>query len=203
MNFWTKAATSFAASLLLCTTSLFGTTPPSNAKVFSNVQSMSGWKACTACAGGGSNASYTFQQGVASPSLSGSAIAESILGGTPFSHLLAYKNLGTTTSDVHHFIQDAYLRFNKPWNANGFSIAGHQTINGKHYRFSTQCSFIKGVWSVWDTSNKRWKSTGRACTRPAANTWEHITIETERTSDGREHFLTISVDGKTSYINQY
>ena len=41
--------------------------------------------------------------------------------------------------------------------ANGFSIAGHQTIGGKHYRFSTQCSFNKGIWSVWDTKNGKWE----------------------------------------------
>lgn len=192
-----------AIVLMLCAVAASATTPPANAKVYSNVQAMSGWTPCSACAGGGANAQFVFTQNVASPSLSGHALSESILGGTPFSHVLAYKTLGTTSSSVHHFIQDAYVAFDKPQNANGFSIAGHQTINGKHYRFSTQCSFNKGLWSVWDTHNKRWKSTGVACVRPPAYTFEHITIETERTTGGREHFLTLTINGKTSYINTY
>ena len=200
---FSRAALLIAASLISCTSLVFGTTPPSTAKVFSNVQAMSGWTPCSACALGGANADFSFKQGIKSPSLSGSAMAESILGGTPYSHLLAFKSLGSTSSSIHHFIQDAYLTFNKPANANGFSIAGHQTVNGKHYRFSTQCSFNKKVWSVWDTKNRRWKSTGVACVRPAAYSWQHITVETERTSDGREHFVSITVNGHKSYINQY
>jgi hypothetical protein len=201
MNFISK--TLATALLALCAISaLSATTPPSSAKVYSNVQAMSGWTPCSACALGGGIANFTFKQ-VSSPSMSGTAIAESILGGDPYSHLLAHKNLGSTSSSIHHFIQDAYLRFDKPSNSNAFSIAGHQTVNGKHYRFSTQCSYNKGLWSIWDTKNGHWKSTGVACVRPSANTWQHIVIETERTSDGREHFISISVDGSKHYINMY
>jgi hypothetical protein len=170
---------------------------------FSNIQAMSGWTACTACAQAGANANYVFQQGIKSPSMSGHALLEGIHGGTPFSHVLAYKNLGKTSSAITKFVQDAYLLLDKPQNANGFSMAGHQTINGKHYRFSTQCSFNKGIWSVWNTKAGKWQATNVACVRPPANTWTHIVLETERTPDSREHFLTISVNGKKSYINQY
>jgi hypothetical protein len=170
---------------------------------FGNVQAMNGWTPCTGCAGGGANASFVFKQGIASPSMDAHALLEGIRGGTPFSHVLAYKSLGKTTSATTRFVQDAYLLLDKPQNANGFSLAGHQTLNGKHYRFSTQCSFNKGLWSVWNTKAGKWQSTGLACTRPPAYTWTHIVIETERTSDNREHFLTISVNGRKSYINQY
>jgi hypothetical protein len=202
MNFISKALATALLALFAVST-LSATTPPSSAKVYSNVQAMSGWTPCSACALGGGTANFTFKQNVSSPSLSGHAIAETIRGGDPYSHLLAYKNLGSTSSSIHHFIQDAYLRFDKPSNSNAFSIAGHQTVNGKHYRFSTQCSYNKGVWSVWDTKNRGWKSTGVACVRPPANTWQHIVIETERTSDGREHFISISVNGNKHYINKY
>ncbi len=170
---------------------------------FSNIQAMSGWTPCTGCAGGGANANYVFQQGITSPSMDGKALLEGIRGGTPFSHLLAFKNLGKTSSATTKFVQDAYLLLDKPQNANGFSMAGHQTVNGKHYRFSTQCSFNKGIWSVWNTKAGKWQATNLACTRPPAYTWTHFVIETERTSDSREHFISISINGKKSYIDQY
>ena len=170
---------------------------------FSNVQAMSGWTPCTGCALGGSNANYTFKQDISSPSMSGHALLEGIRGGTPFSHVLAYKNLGSTTSATTQFVQEAYLLLDRPQNSNGFSIAGHQTLNGKNYRFSSQCSFNKGIWSVWNTKAGIWQATNVACNRPPANTWTHIVVETERTSDNREHFLTISVNGEKSFVNQY
>jgi len=170
---------------------------------FKNVQAMSGWTPCTGCAKGEGNAMFVFQQGIASPSLDGQALLEGILGGTPFSHVLAYKSLGPTSSATTQFTQDAYLLIDTPLNANGFSMAGHQTLNGKHYRFSTQCSFNKGIWSVWNTKAGKWQATSLACIRPPANTWTHIVIQAERTPDNREHFLTISVNGQTHNVNQY
>src|SRR5438067_1224691 len=113
-----------ALILTMCAASITAATAvtvPSNAKVYSNVQAMSGWTPCSACALGGANAHFSFKQNVSSPSLSGSALAESILGGTPFSHILAYKSLGSTSSSIQHFVQDAYVAFDKPQNANGFS----------------------------------------------------------------------------------
>jgi hypothetical protein len=172
-------------------------------KTYSNVDELSGWTACSACALGGANAHFIFKTKVASPSMDGASIRESINGGTPFSHVLSFKNLGSTSTSTHHFIQDAYLYLDKPANANGFSIAGHQTIGGKHYRFSTQCSFNKGLWSVWDTKNGKWAATSLACTRPAANTWTHIVVETERTTDNREHLVSITINGAKHIINKY
>ena len=174
-----------------------------SAQTFSNIQAMSGWTPCTGCAGGGSNAHFVFQQHISSPSMTGHALLEGIRSGTPFSHVLAYKSLGGTSTAKKHFVQDVYVRFDKPQNANGFSIAGHQTLNGKHYRFSSQCSFNKGIWSVWNTKSGSWLATNIACTRPPANTWTHVVMETERTSDNREHFIAVTVNGKKSYINKY
>jgi hypothetical protein len=169
---------------------------------FSNVNQMSGWNTCSGCAGGGMNAHYVFQQHVTSPSMDGQALREAINGGTPFSHVLAYKSLGKTNSTIRHFVQDAYIYFDKPQNANGYSIAGHQTLNGKHYRFSTQCSFNKGIWSVWDTGHSRWLATSAPCPRPSAMAWHHITVEAERTTDNHEHFISITVDGVKNYVNK-
>lgn len=170
---------------------------------YSSIQAMSGWTPCTGCAGGGGHADYIFQQNISSPSMDGQALLMGIQGGNSFSHVLAYKSLGKTRPTISQFTQDAYLLFDRPENANGFSMAAHQTINGKHYRFSTQCSFNKGIWSVWNTKAGHWQATNLACVVPAANTWNHIVITTERTADSREHFISISVNGQTSYVNQY
>jgi len=170
---------------------------------YRNVDDMSGWQACSTCTGGGA-ARYVFQQlSNAAFSRDGRSMKLGISGGSAWSHVLAYKTVAPTTSVVRHFIDDVWLLMDKPANANGFSIAGHQTIGGKHYRFSTQCSFLRGLWSIWDTHNGHWLTTSAPCTRPLPLTWQHVVIETERTTDSREHFISITVDGRQSLVNKY
>ncbi|HET7207175.1 MAG TPA: hypothetical protein VFI95_11425, partial [Terriglobales bacterium] len=54
--------------------------PPSNAKYFNNVDQMSGWIACSACAQSGTASSYWFKQWVSSPSLDGKSMQSYIKG---------------------------------------------------------------------------------------------------------------------------
>jgi len=53
--------------------------PPSTAKVFSNIDQMNGWIACSVCAND-TPAIYWFKQGISSPSLDGNAMQTYVKG---------------------------------------------------------------------------------------------------------------------------
>src|SRR4051794_37810834 len=83
---------------------------------YSNVDQMSGWSLCSACAGAngtGSAASYSMSR-VSSPSIDGVAAKLNLGGSTPYSNALYSKTLtysATTASNSHHFIYDLYFYY--------------------------------------------------------------------------------------------
>ena len=62
------------------TSSSSSSSSSTSVKTYSDIEEMSGWKSCTACAGGGGNAVYSMTQHIASPSLDGDAAKFSIGG---------------------------------------------------------------------------------------------------------------------------
>jgi hypothetical protein len=64
-----------------------------------------------------------------------------------------------------------------------------------------QCSYYKGVFSVWDTAGSQWVATNIPCKRPAIKTWEHLTIQTE-INNGKAVFLSLTHNGVTHAINK-
>jgi hypothetical protein len=47
-----------------------------------------------------------------------------------------------------------------------------------------------------------WSSTAIACPAPPANTWNRVSFEAERTSSGMIHYISLTVNGSTHYINK-
>ncbi len=121
-------------------------------------------------------------------------------GSNSFPSALWWKRI-TSNSGVSHFALDLYQYVKTPSASNGFEYAANQYYNGHWYKFSTQCSFNKGYWSVWDSYNRRWVATGVGCTRPSANTWQHLTFQYAR-SNGKAVFVSISINGATHYVNK-
>ncbi len=175
-------------------------TPPSNATVFTNIDSMSGWGSCTSCAGGGGSATYSMTQHIGSPSLDGNATKFSISGTVPFSHGLWWRRMSSNTTATH-FILDMYYYMPKPSASQGLEFAANQAVNGGWYKFSTQCSWGSYQWRVWNSANGGWVNTGIACNRPPANTWQHVVFEYARQS-GKAVFVSITVNGQTHYVNK-
>jgi len=67
--------------------------------------------------------------------------------------------------------------------------------------FGTQCQMVNGqVWGIWDNVNGRWVSTKAPC-HPLNNSWNHLTIQFERTSSNDLMYKTITLNGVTSTIN--
>jgi hypothetical protein len=167
---------------------------------FSKIEEMSGWDSCTGCAGGGQNATYSMTQKQSSPSMDGSSTKFAISGSTPFSHGLWWRRMSSNTSATH-FVFDMYYYMPTPGASQGLEFAANQGLSSGWYKFSTQCTFGKNLWRVWDSKNGGWVSTGITCSRPPANTWQHVTFEYAR-SNGKAVFVSITVNGTKHYVNK-
>jgi hypothetical protein len=165
------------------------TTAPSGAKVYSSLNKMSGWDSCDTCSGG--SVSYSKTQ-VSDPPDS----TQFFIGrGDAWAQALWWLRIGNDTS-ISHFVLEMDQMMEVPSASFGLEFNVNQVLNGKWYKFSTQCSFGWGIWQVWDAANQHWVKTNVPCTRPQALTWRHIRLEYER-SNGQDHFISISYDGKT------
>lgn len=170
---------------------------------YSKIESMtSGWGSCasTSCAGGGGYGTYWKKTGISSPSLDGNSTQFYIYPKSSFYNALWWRRMTSNTS-VTHFTMDMYQYLKTPSASQAIEYAANQYYNGGWYKFSTQCSFSKGVWQVWDSANKRWTATSIACRRPTANTWQHLTFEYARSS-GKAVFVAITINGQKYYVNK-
>jgi hypothetical protein len=188
------------------TSSTSGTTSvPSGAKVYSNIDQMSGWANCGACAGAGGNGSvvpFSQSQYQSSPSMDGSSSLFWIGGGTPYSDALWWKQLGANSA-VSHFVYDTYFYYQNTAAPQALEFDLNQSVGGHKYIFGTQCN-IRGdhAWDVWDNINARWVSTGIGCSAPPAYTWNHLVWEFERVN-GQLHFIAVTLNGVKHYVNRY
>lgn len=139
-------------------------------------------------------------QDQASPSLDGSSTEFSYEGGPAFSHILWYKNL-SNSGTVSNFVLDMYYYIDHPENSQALEFAANQQLSDGWYKFSTQCGYADGVWRVWDSQNGDWVATTAPCTRPPANTWQHLTFDYQR-ANGQAVFVSITVNGQTYAINK-
>ncbi len=168
--------------------------------VFSHIEDMSDWSSCTACAGGGGKAVYSMHQHQAAPSVDGSSMVISLGGKTPFSHALYWRRM-SSNGTASNFALDMYYYIDKPANSQGLEFAANQSVSNYWYKFSTQCAFSASEWRVWDSKNSKWVSTGIACNRPPANSWQHVVFEYSR-SGGHANFVSITINGIKHYVNR-
>ena len=175
-----------------------------------NVQTMGGWGSCAKCAGIGANGSvvgYWMKQWEGSPSLDGKTTEFHINQGPAYSDVLWWKQLTTNytvINNAHHFTYDTYFYLNNPSAAQNLEFDLNQFVNGKSFIFGTQCNIRGGhVWDVWNSASGAWVHTGVYCATPSANTWHHVVWQFERTSDNRLHYISVTFDGSTHYVNWY
>jgi hypothetical protein len=175
-----------------------------------DIEQMSGWKGCDACAGvngAGPSATYWWKQFQNAPSLDGKATQYFLGGSTPYSNVLYSKQLindPTQVAKPHHFVYDANFYYTNSHAAQALEFDINQLAGGKRYIWGTQCNIRAGAhWDIWDNINKSWVSTGVACTAPPTYKWNHVTIEAERTSDNKLHYISITLNGTKHYINKY
>ena len=157
---------------------------------------------------------FSMTQGVQSPSLSGEATEFNVGGSVPFSDALFNNHLiGPSSSQgmpdndqsvvpsLHDFTYDVYFYGDDfgPSQALEFDI--NQFFGNMGFIWGHECRIASGnEWDVWDNQNKYWKHTGVAC-NPNANSWNHLTLKVQRTSDNNLVYQSITLNGVTSTLN--
>jgi hypothetical protein len=177
-------------------------TPPSSAKVFSNIEDMSGFKWCSAnCAGGQSTTNYWMAQYQGSPSMYGSSM-QLFNGGNAWANTLWYKSLGQNNW-ASHFLWDFYVYFDSTTIANLHTAEFdfYQSIAGIELMVGSQCNFGEGVWDIWNQASNQWIGTSIPCKRFSANSWHHIQWYVERASWNQYRYVTLVVDGTPYSLN--
>ena len=191
-------------ALTVLVMSFFAVSSASAQIVKSQIQAMSGWSSCTVCAGAGGNgtvAAMSMTQNQSSPSLTGHSTKFWIGGSKPYSDALWWKNLGGNNA-ITHFQYDVYFYLTTPQDAQALEFDVNQTNGQRWFIFGTQCNIRNGgVWDVWDAIAGAWRSTGIACHTPSAFTWHHLTWQFYRDSTST-HFVSLTLDGVTHYVNQ-
>ena len=171
---------------------------------YSDVDQMSGWQACSNCAGasGQQDAPNSFSQFQASPSMDGKSMKFWIGGTTPYRNALWYKGFGPNSSQ--HFVYDVYFYLTNPNFSEALEFDMNQYIGGKQYIFGHQCSpKWSKTWDTWNQVTGHWESTGIACPVFQAYKWNHVQIEVERTSSSQLHYVAITYNGVKNYVNRY
>ncbi len=177
-------------------------TPPSNAKVFYNIENMSGFKSCSAnCAGGHSTTNYWMAQFQGSPSLDGSSV-QFFNGGSAWANVLWYKELGAYNYATK-FLWDFYVRFDSSiHDLHSAEYDLYQSINGMELMVGSQCSFGNNRWDVWNQASGAWVPTSIPCPRFAEGSWHHIQWYVQRVSSTQYKYVTLVVDGKAYSVNR-
>jgi hypothetical protein len=158
--------------------------------------------------------SFSMTQGVSSPSLSGQATEYYVGGSVPFSDALWNNHLigpgssqgmpdgnQTMVPSLHNFTYDVYFYGDNfgPSQALEFDI--NQFFGNMGFIFGHECRIASGnEWDVWDNQNARWKPTGIPC-NPNSNSWNHLTIQVQRTSNNDLVYQSITLNGSTHTLN--
>lgn len=201
---WNSSGTVYTSTVSFNVGSAPAPTPTGN--TFSNIDQMSGWGACSACAGAGGNgpvAEFSMTQNQSSPSMDGKSVKFWIGGSRPYADALWYRHLGDPGT-ARHFVFDLYFYITNPAVSEALEFDVNVAYNGRYYVFGNQCNPLSThTWDVFDKSAGHWVSTGVACPIFTANQWNHVTIELERTTSNQLHFVSFTYNGAKHYTNKY
>lgn len=200
-----------------------GASPPAPPSL-SNLQASGGWtgygelppsfQICNSCTPSGPEVTWSMGQGVSSPSLSGKATQFSIGGTTAYSDVLWNNHLiGELSSQgmpdtnlvpsLSNFVYDVYFYGTDLEASQSLEFDINQFFGGMGFIWGHECRIQGGhVWAVWDNVNSTWVVTGIPC-NPQSGSWNHLTIQVQRTSDNRLHYQSITLNGQTSTVDRY
>lgn len=190
---------------------------------FSNLQHSGGWAAygqrppnfvdCSPSPCDGITFSMT--QGIKSPSLSGMATQFNLGGTAVYSDALFNNHLigdlssqglpdknHTLVPTLHNFTYDVYFYVSNSGLSQAVEFDVNQFYNGLGFIWGHECRIAGGnQWDIWDNINQKWVPTGIAC-NPVGNSWNHVTIQVQRTSSNQLLYKSITLNGVTSTLNQ-
>ena len=107
----------------------------------------------------------------------------------------------TLVPTLRNFTYDVYFYGDNLGLSQALEFDINQFFNGMGFIFGHECRIASGnEWDVWDNQNKRWTPTGIPC-HPNNNSWNHVTIKVQRTSDDHLVYQSITFNGVTSDLN--
>lgn len=191
-----------------------------------NVQAQGGWNSyaqqppyyndCGGCSPSGPGTTWAEYQGVHSPSLDGNATQFNLGGNMPYSDVLfnnhligAFSSYGlpdtnqTLVPTLHNFTYDVYFYGSNLGAAQALEFDVNQFVDGLGFTWGHECRVGAGnEWDVWDDANAKWVPTGIAC-NPVNNSWNHLVLQVQRTSDNHLLYQSITLNGVTHTLNWY
>jgi hypothetical protein len=160
--------------------------------------------------------SFAMYQGIKSPSMSG-ASTQYNLGGTAVysdalfnNHLIgAFSSQGmpdnnhTLVPTYHDFTYDVYFYGTDLELSQAVEFDINQFFDNLGFIWGHECRIAGGhEWDIWDNVTAHWIPTGVAC-NPIDNSWNHLTIQVQRTSSNQLLYQSITLNGVTNTLNQY
>jgi hypothetical protein len=106
-----------------------------------------------------------------------------------------------SNSSIMNFKLDVHYQLSNPAYPQGVEFSSNHHIGTKWYKFSVQCSYYKGIFSVWDTAGAKWSATSIPCKRPVSGSWDHLTVNTQ-IANGKAVFQSLTFNGVTHTINR-
>jgi major membrane immunogen (membrane-anchored lipoprotein) len=198
----------------------------STSGTFSNLQQQPGWSGyallpslyniCNSCIPSGPDTTWSMTQHVSSPSRSGNSSQMAIGGQTVYSDVLWNNHLigdfssqgvpdsnHTIIPNLHNFTYDVYFWLDDLTPSQALEFDINQFVNGYSYIWGHECRIGGGnEWDIWDNQGQQWHKTGVAC-NPVANSWNHLVLQVQRTTDNHLLFQSITLNGVTSTLNYY
>ncbi len=197
-------------------------TNPANS--FSNLQQSAGWGAYgltppsyATCSPSPCDAiTYSMSQGIKSPSMSGDSTQFNLAGTTLYADALFNNHLigdfssqgmpdstHTLVPTYHNFTYDVYFYGSNLEVSQALEFDINQFFDNLAFTWGHECRILGGhEWDTWDNVNQHWVPTGIPC-YPNSNSWNHLTIQVQRTSDNQLLYQSITLNGVTSTLNQY
>lgn len=162
------------------------------------------------------NIVFTMTKSVKSPSISGNSSAFYLAGSQAYGDTLWNNHLigdlssqgipdsnHTLVPSYHNFTYDVNFWMGSPGSAQALEFDINQFFSGKGFIWGHECRIAGGnEWDVWDNINSRWVHTGVSC-YPNTNSWNHLTIQVQRTSNDELLYQSITLNGVTHTLNQY
>src|SRR5689334_16937796 len=155
-----KTCLTFAAAMAPLVLAFIAGSPAAAQTVKSNIDQMTGWQSCTACAGvnaSGPSAAIYSNSGAGSPSLDGNSRAFHISSSTSYADALWWKQLGAANG-AYNLVYDLYFYIKTPQYAQALEFDNNQANGSKRWIFGTQCNIAAGHWDVWGNAAGNWIS---------------------------------------------
>jgi hypothetical protein len=159
---------------------------------------------------------FSLAQNVNSPSRSGAAMETYLSGNKGYGDALFNNHLigddssqGLPDKDhslipqLHNFTYDVYFYIADLGASQALEFDINQFFDNKGWIWGHQCTLAgANEWDIWDNLNSKWVPTGISC-NPVANSWNHLTIQVQRTSSDQLLYKTITLNGQTSNVNAH